>query len=574
MANPFEVRVPSALESLMAFDKGNEWGQQQGDRRAVRQAGTALGGGNYEEAAKLLFNSGKLDAGLTLLKMSQEQKNSSQFNDGISRLYGGKGGGSPLTQLMAPAPQALVSNKVYANDESSPLDPPSGKDRDLTIRTILAEAGNQGPVGQQAVAGVIRNRAVAGNFGGDTPTGVVTSPNQFEPWNTATGRGKMAAIDPNSPQYQAAAGALDRAYAGEDPTGGATHFYSPKTQAALGRSAPKWDNGAGLDIGDHRFFGGSGSPQVTAGASPTEVSAQSRPGGPASGQKAMFLIQALSSPNVSAGQKEVAKLLLAEEIKVNPEIQKLEAFRKDPGLMQLAIELKKAGSTNISIDQKGEAKFDEEFGKKQADRWNKYIESADSAERKLVDIGTLRQISQRMGSQGSAADVKEAIGPFAEALGVNIEGLSDIQAYSSIIQRLAPQQRAPGSGSTSDIEFKGFLRSMPMLSQHPAAREVTLNTMEALARDEVSRGEIATKLATGEIKRGEAEKMMRSLPDPLKAFSDWRKANPGVYGEATRGGASTSQGGEKPPVQGARQGNDGGWYVPDPARPGKYLQVR
>jgi len=29
-----------------------------------------------------------------------------------------------------------------------------------------------------------------------------------------------------------------------------------------------------------------------------------------------------------------------------------------------------------------------------------------------------------------------------------------------------------------------------------------------------------------------------------------------------------------PPVQGARQAPDGNWYVPDPARPGKYLMVR
>lgn len=153
-----------------------------------------------------------------------------------------------------------------ADNKPSPLDPPSGADRDKAIRTVVAEAGNQGANGMNAVASVIRNRAV--NTGA-TPSAVVTAPNQFEPWNTQAGRDKMAALDPNSPAYKNAATAVDAAYFGSDPTNGATQFYAPKAQAALGRSAPAWDNGRGVDIGDHRFFGGANGP--------TEMSAQSRP---------------------------------------------------------------------------------------------------------------------------------------------------------------------------------------------------------------------------------------------------------------------------------------------------------
>jgi spore germination cell wall hydrolase CwlJ-like protein len=184
---------------------------------------------------------------------------------------------SPGIQRIASALAApSTSGKVYSNDEPSPLDPPSGDDRDMLARTVLAEAGNQGPVGMQAVANVSRNRAVSGQFGGDTLPGVIQKPNQFEPWNTAQGRARMAAIDPNSPQYQQATQAIDRAYTGDDPTRGATHFYAPKAQAAMGRPAPAWDNGRGVDIGDHRFFGGAGGPPVMAGASPSDVSAQQR----------------------------------------------------------------------------------------------------------------------------------------------------------------------------------------------------------------------------------------------------------------------------------------------------------
>lgn len=186
------------------------------------------------------------------------------------------GGTAPGIQRVASAlaNAPSVAGKVYENDEPSPLDPPSGADRDMLARTVLAEAGNQGAVGMQAVASVAKNRAVHGGFGGDQLPGVLQKPYQFEPHNTPEGRARMAAINPNSPQYQQATAAIDRAYAGDDPTRGATHFYAPKAQAAMGRPAPAWDNGRGVDIGDHRFFGGAGGPHVTAGMSPSDVSAQ------------------------------------------------------------------------------------------------------------------------------------------------------------------------------------------------------------------------------------------------------------------------------------------------------------
>lgn len=184
----------------------------------------------------------------------------------MSAFGGGQGTGAPVAAAGPPAAVPAASGpaaapavadttgKIYEANEPSPLDPPSGADRDNAIRTVMAEAGNQGPTGMQAVASVIRNRAVDGGYGGDTPTGVVTAPSQFEPWGTEAGRAKMAAIDPNSPQYKAASGALERAYFGDDPTEGKTLFYSPKVQAALGRPAPPWAKGEGQAIGDHVFF--------------------------------------------------------------------------------------------------------------------------------------------------------------------------------------------------------------------------------------------------------------------------------------------------------------------------------
>jgi hypothetical protein len=124
-------------------------------------------------------------------------------------------------------------------------------DEDMAVRTVIGEAKGEGARGWQAVAGVIRNRSRQAK---QSFRDVVLAPNQFEPWGAR--RRELEAIDPSSSTYRQVASAILPVLRGEagDPTGGATHFYAPKAQAALGRAVPSWDNGHGMDIGNHRFF--------------------------------------------------------------------------------------------------------------------------------------------------------------------------------------------------------------------------------------------------------------------------------------------------------------------------------
>lgn len=200
------------------------------------------------------------------------------------------------------------------------------------------------------------------------------------------------------------------------------------------------------------------------------------------------------------------------------------------------------GPAGTRIDlNKGENKFEEELGKGQAKRFNDLIAEGDVAQGRLADIQTLRETSRRLGSQGSSANLKATVGPYAESLGIKVDGLSDIQLYESITQRLAPTLRAPGSGSTSDIEFKGFLRAIGPLSNTPAAREMILDTFEAASRNDIARADIASRLAQKEITRGQAEKEIRALPNPLESFREFRKQNPDLVGQAIKESAETDR---------------------------------
>ena len=124
---------------------------------------------------------------------------------------------------------------------------------EAALRTVYAEAPPDAtPEELKAIASVIANRAKRSGLGLDA---VVQEPGQFEPWATEAGRKRIAALAPDSPQYQALMGHVAPILQGSaDPTVTATHFYAPVAQESLGRAKPAWDDGTGTQIGAHLFF--------------------------------------------------------------------------------------------------------------------------------------------------------------------------------------------------------------------------------------------------------------------------------------------------------------------------------
>ena len=163
------------------------------------------------------------------------------------------------TQPIAYSPDAPAAPAQAAIDEATKLTAraPQGPDlndrqRDLIIRTIAAETSGKTPEESQAIAHVILNRIASGKYGA-SPEAVLFAKKQFEPWSNPNGANYPMRFSPESRRYGLGQTALDAALGAEDITKGATNFWAPKAQAALGRRPPKWGRTGGVDIGETRF---------------------------------------------------------------------------------------------------------------------------------------------------------------------------------------------------------------------------------------------------------------------------------------------------------------------------------
>lgn len=123
-------------------------------------------------------------------------------------------------------------------------------EQELLARTLMAEAGGEGPRGQAAVANVIRNRAMSGKYPSSIRD-VILQPGQFSAFNGVTGyaggSGANTAWQGDVPPQlmQIAQGVLDGSI--QDPTGGALNYYNPQV------ADPSWGSDSWLDIGNHTF---------------------------------------------------------------------------------------------------------------------------------------------------------------------------------------------------------------------------------------------------------------------------------------------------------------------------------
>lgn len=268
------------------------------------------------------------------------------------------------------------------------------------------------------------------------------------------------------------------------------------------------------------------------------------------------LVQMLQSDNPQMRKmgQNMAQTMLTDQLagdKPTDEIKEYNLAKKQGfagSFFDFKVGLKKAGATNVTTNvDKGENSFATEAGKSQAKRFDELAGEGQKARQMVSDIETLTELGKNIGT-GKGAEITAKIGPWAESLGVPIKGLSDIQAFEAIANRVAPSLRVPGSGAQSDFELKNFLKSIPALGNTPEGNAVAAATMKGLQENKVRASEIGSKALNGEITRPQAEKMLRELPDPMENYRAYEKSkkaapsaapkgvDPGAFEEARRRG--------------------------------------
>lgn len=266
-------------------------------------------------------------------------------------------------------------------------------------------------------------------------------------------------------------------------------------------------------------------PTRIAGNLPAPAAAPAEPGKSfeVGAQHVPVLLKAMADPNLPEHQRDTAKVLLTEAFKNMKEpdkIQTLRALKADPSLLGVEKQLRAAGKTEINIDQKGETAFATAAGGSLGKRFEKLSEEGQSATQDLALVGQLRDLGQVV-KTGAPTAVQGWLAERGIKVGDNVGA---VEAYGSIIDKLTPQQRVPGSGSTSDYEGRMFKNSLPKLINTPEGNAIIENTLAGLAQYKLDRAAIAEKALSGEIDRGAALKQMREMPSPYQNFKDFAKA--------------------------------------------------
>jgi hypothetical protein len=231
------------------------------------------------------------------------------------------------------------------------------------------------------------------------------------------------------------------------------------------------------------------------------------------------IMDAYNNPYMSEGQKSVVNALVSQ--KLNPpapkdtynvltqeeEVQ----FGLDPkGTYQRGtngkIDTIGGGGTTVNNNLPSQPGYDSDELRKKLDQkegevWSTYLEQGSVAGQMSRDMEMLGELS-KVAPQGPIT------GRFAQAFpGFDSAG----SAFQSIVKRVAPSLRNPGSGSTSDIEYQGFLQSLPSLQNYPEANAVIAGTLQAKAQIDMERATVIQQYQNGEIAIGDARKMMRDI---------------------------------------------------------------
>ena len=162
---------------------------------------------------------------------------------------------------------------------------------------------------------------------------------------------------------------------------------------------------------------------------------------------------------------------------------------------------KKAGAATNTVTIGGGNDLRKKLSEREGEQWGTALDAGARAGATMQDMAMLEELSA-IAPQGPIQ------GRLAQAFpGMN----SAADAMNSIISRVAPTLREPGSGSTSDIEYEGMLKSLPNLRNKPEANRAIIGMMRAKAQIQTERAATVADYQNGLIDEQTARSKMQEL---------------------------------------------------------------
>jgi hypothetical protein len=241
------------------------------------------------------------------------------------------------------------------------------------------------------------------------------------------------------------------------------------------------------------------------------------------------------NPNMPESAKEAAKLdiqnimtMAREDRSANrpTEAQRNYNLARQQGYSGSFMDYQAAtkGGTTVNVGP-NEGEFAKKAAGKLSDRFAALVDEGDAARNDLALVSQLRDLGGVINTGGGAA-AQAWLANWGIKVGANVGA---VEAYQSIVDKLTPSQRVPGSGTTSDRDMATFKGSLPSLIKTPEGNAIVQNVLSSLAQSKIDRAQIAERVLTGEISAKDGVAELRKLPDPFAALK----------GGAPKGNAAT-----------------------------------
>lgn len=167
-----------------------------------------------------------------------------------------------------------------------------------------------------------------------------------------------------------------------------------------------------------------------------------------------------------------------------------------PGtFQQFQLGLKKAGASNISVENRFENEYSKNQGKSFSDLMGDLNRSAFSAPTQVRKLERMTQLLDGVDG-GKLAPVGLEVASALNSLGVKVDPrLGNKEGAEALARELAGGLRQPGTGPMTDKDFDNFLTQVPSLSKSGEGRKQITATMKAALNRDMAVAKLAREYA-------------------------------------------------------------------------------